>query len=87
MPQQVLDRDRPPGRYEFEPAVVFDADLLSRMYFAMGSLSRKVPSSSSIMMPTETIGLVIEKMRNRVLCAIGAGLAGFCRPSASNQPI
>ena len=39
------------------------------------------------MMPTETIGLVMEKMRNRVLCAIGAGLAGFCRPSASNQPI
>src|SRR5580692_5655597 len=39
------------------------------------------------MMPTETIGLVMEKMRNRVLRAIGAGLAGFCRPSASNQPI
>ena len=49
----------------------------SGMYLAIGSLSRKWPSSSSIMMPTETIGLVMEKMRNRVLCAIGAGLAGI----------
>ena len=39
------------------------------------------------MMPMETIGLVIEKMRKRVSCAIGAAPAGFCRPSASNQPI
>ena len=38
-------------------------------------------------MPTETIGLVIEKMRNRVLCAIGAAASGLCLPSASNQPI
>ncbi len=39
------------------------------------------------MMPTETIGFVIEKMRNRVLCAIGAEASGLCLPSASNQPI
>jgi hypothetical protein len=39
------------------------------------------------MMPTETIGLVIEKMRNRVSCAIGAAAVGLCLPSASNQPI
>src|ERR1700722_12712820 len=39
------------------------------------------------MTPMETIGLVIEKMRKRVSCAIGAAPAGFCRPSASNQPI
>ena len=57
------------------------------MNLATGSLSRKWPSSSSIMMPIETIGLVIEKMRNRVSCAIGAAAAGLCLPSASNQPI
>ena len=39
------------------------------------------------MMPTETIGLVIENTRNRLLCAIGAAAAGLCLPSASNQPI
>src|ERR1700761_4534865 len=39
------------------------------------------------MTPMETTGLVIEKMRNRVSYAIGAAPAGFCRPSASNQPI
>src|SRR5882672_11436170 len=39
------------------------------------------------MMPVETIGLVIEKMRKMVLCAIGAEEAGVCLPSASNQPI
>src|ERR1700760_4825461 len=39
------------------------------------------------MMPTETIGFVIEKMRNSVLCAIGADASGLCLPSASNQPI
>ena len=39
------------------------------------------------MMPTETIGLVIEKMRKMVSCAIGAEAAGLCRPIASNQPI
>src|SRR5450759_1416127 len=39
------------------------------------------------MMPTETIGLVIEKMRKRVLCAIGVAAVGLCLPSASNQPI
>jgi hypothetical protein len=59
----------------------------SGRYLATGSLSRKWPSSSSIMMPMETIGLVIEKMRNRVSCAIGAVPSGLCRPSASNQPI
>ena len=59
----------------------------SGMNFATGSLSRKWPSSTSIMMPTETIGLVIEKMRKIELCAIGAEAAGPCRPSASNQPI
>jgi hypothetical protein len=47
----------------------------------------KWPSSTSIMMPIETIGLVIEKMRNRLSCVIGADAAGFCRPIASNQPI
>ena len=47
----------------------------------------KWPSSTSIMMPTETIGLVIEKMRKMVSCAIGAEAAGLCLPSASNQPI
>ena len=46
----------------------------------------KWPSSTSIMMPTETIGLVIEKMRKIESCAIGAP-AGACRPMASNQPI
>ena len=59
----------------------------SGMNLATGSLSRKWPSSSSIMMPTETIGLVIEKMRKMVSCAIGAAAAGLCLPSASNQPI
>src|SRR5258707_12843820 len=39
------------------------------------------------MMRVETIGLVIEKMRKMVLCAIGAEEAGVCLPSASNQPI
>ena len=39
------------------------------------------------MMPIETIGLVIEKMRKMVSCAIGAAAAGLCLPSASNQPI
>ena len=47
----------------------------------------KWPSSTSIMMPTETIGLVIEKMRKMLSCAIGAEAAGLCRPIASNQPI
>jgi hypothetical protein len=59
----------------------------SGMYLAIGSFSRKWPSSSSIMMPTETIGFVIEAMRKMVLCAIGPEAAGFCLPSASNQPI
>src|SRR4051794_41185123 len=57
------------------------------MNFATGSPRMKWPSSTSIMMPTETIGLVIEKMRNRLSCAIGAELAGLWRPIASNQPI
>src|ERR1700675_3304741 len=57
------------------------------MYFATGSLSRKWPSSASIMMPTETIGFVIEKMRKIEWCAIGAEAAGFCLPSASSQAI
>src|SRR5450631_3155085 len=57
------------------------------MNFATGSASTKWPSSSSIMMPIETIGFVIEKMRKIEFCAIGAGAAGFCLPSASNQPI
>src|ERR1700761_6934578 len=57
------------------------------MNFATGSLRMKWPSSSSIMMPIETIGLVIEKMRNKVSCAIGAADVGLCLPSASNQPI
>src|SRR6267142_4360946 len=39
------------------------------------------------MMPTETIGLVIEKIRKMLSCAIGAEAEGFCRPIASNQPI
>ncbi len=39
------------------------------------------------MMPIETIGFVIEKMRKIVSCAIGVQPAGFCLPSASNQPI
>ncbi len=39
------------------------------------------------MMPTETIGLVMEKMRNRLSFAIGVAAAGLCLPSASNQPI
>src|SRR5258707_9591121 len=39
------------------------------------------------MMPTETIGLVIEKMGNRLSLAIGAGPCGLCRRIASNQPI
>ena len=47
----------------------------------------KWPSSTSIMMPIETIGLVIEKMRKMVSCAIGVVAAGLCLPSASNQPI
>ena len=57
------------------------------MNFATGSPRTKWPSSTSIMMPTETIGLVIEKMRKMLSCAIGAPAAGFCRPIASNQPI
>src|SRR6266478_5437254 len=39
------------------------------------------------MMPIETIGVVMEKIRKMVLCAIGAEDAGLCLPSASNQPI
>src|SRR5467141_3879524 len=39
------------------------------------------------MMPIETIGFGIEKMRKIVSCPIGGVLAGFCLPSASNQPI
>src|SRR5882724_2293419 len=39
------------------------------------------------MMPIDTIGLVMEKMRKMVLRAIGAEDAGLCLPSASNQPI
>ena len=57
------------------------------MNLATGSLSRKWPSSISIMMPIETIGFVMEKMRKIVSCAIGAEAAGLCLPSASNQPI
>ena len=38
-------------------------------------------------MPSETIGLVIEKMRKTVSRAIGAAASGLCLPSASNQPI
>jgi hypothetical protein len=38
------------------------------------------------MMPTDTIGLVIEKMRKIESCAIGAAPVGLCLPSASNQP-
>ena len=59
----------------------------SGMNFATGSPRMKWPSSTSIMMPTETIGLVIEKMRKMLSCAIGAAAAGLCRPIASNQPI
>src|SRR3982750_2062056 len=39
------------------------------------------------MVPTETIGLVIEKMRNTLSFAIGAAEAGACRRVASTQPI
>jgi hypothetical protein len=39
------------------------------------------------MMPTDTIGFVIEKMRKIESCAIGVEAAGLCLPSASNQPI
>src|SRR6185437_9955352 len=39
------------------------------------------------MIPTETIGLVMEKMRKIELCAIGTLEAGLCRPIASNQQI
>jgi hypothetical protein len=39
------------------------------------------------MMPIETIGFVIEKMRKIELWAIGVAAAGLCRPRASNQPI
>src|SRR5581483_2456161 len=35
----------------------------------------------------ETIGLVMEKMRKIESCAMGRLSAGFCLPSASNQPI
>ncbi len=65
---------------QFELAVVLDADLLSAnsgMYFASGSVEQQIrPSSTSCMMPIETIGLVIEKMRkmlSRVIGALGAG--------------
>src|SRR6195256_6096976 len=39
------------------------------------------------MRPIETIGLVMEKIRKMVLCAIAVEDAGVCLPSASNQPI
>src|SRR5713226_6959297 len=39
------------------------------------------------MMPVEAIGLVMEKIRKMVLCAIAEEDAGLCLPSASNQPI
>src|SRR5438045_9600968 len=39
------------------------------------------------MIPIDTIGFVIEKMRKMLLSAIGADAVGLCRPSASNQPI
>src|SRR3954451_21457376 len=39
------------------------------------------------MMPTETIGFVMEKMRKIVSFAIAALAAGPCLPSASTQPI
>src|SRR5258708_34509708 len=39
------------------------------------------------MMPTETIGLVIEKIRKIVSFAIGVLASGLCRPIAPNQPI
>src|SRR5271155_4050247 len=39
------------------------------------------------MMPMETIGLVMEKMRKIVSRIIGALVLGSCLPSASNQPI
>src|ERR1700681_4472156 len=57
------------------------------MNFATGSLSRKWPSSISVMMPIETIGLVIEWIRKIVFWVIGVEAAGLCLPSASNQPI
>src|SRR4051794_2723553 len=56
------------------------------MNFATASARIKWPSSTSAMMPTDTIGLVIEKMRKIESCAIGAVPVGLCLPSASNQP-
>src|SRR3954454_14192614 len=56
------------------------------MNFATASARIKWPSSTSAMMPTDTIGLVIEKMRKIESCAIGAAPVGLCLPSASNQP-
>ena len=44
--------------------------------FCDGIAEQEWPSSTSIMMPTETIGLVIEKMRKMVSCAIGAAPPG-----------
>src|SRR5581483_2967288 len=53
------------------------------MYFDSGSLSSTRPCSTSCMMPTETIGLVIEKMRNTLSGRIGASDTGPWRPRQS----
>ncbi|MHC2372472.1 hypothetical protein ACVIQT_007120 [Bradyrhizobium diazoefficiens] len=58
----------------------------SGMNLATGSPSRRWPSSTSAMTATETIGLVIEKIRKIESSAIGVDTAGLWRPSASNQP-
>ncbi len=90
MPQQILNCHRPLERHQIELAVVFDADLLAgkfRNVFGDGVGEQEMTLFEQLMMPMETIGLVIEKMRKRVSCAIGVAAAGFCRPSASNQPI
>ena len=81
VPQQVMDRDRPLGAARAPACHCFrrrpSGPKNSGTYFAIGSSSRKVPSSSSIMMPTETIGLVIEKMRNRLLSRHRRGAGGI----------
>ncbi len=53
------------------------------MYFDNGSLMRSFPCSTSCMIATETIGLVIEKIRNTESGRIFASDAGPCRPIAS----
>ena len=60
MGHQVADHDRATGSDQTPSASRTFTAPKAGMYFASGSISRKRPSSSSVMSAVQTIGLVIE---------------------------